>query len=151
MMFEQLVRPFQSRPVTTTRRIVPVVTEAVPETAVISWGKAGTVPVGVRQPDGVDLENIETTGFRLRDCSQKWKQTSRLGEDVDIPIKTPAGTEIGKVTADRTKEITFGRRETAETQPFSYAAVGVAQVIAGLRRDIPGSNSCDAEYTLVYD
>lgn len=146
-MFEQLVRPFQTRPVTTTRRIVPVVTEAVPETAILSWGKAGTVAAGVQQPDGVDLE---IAGFRLNNCAEDWNQKSVTTEEVEAPVKNNAGAEVGKFTVNRIRDITFHRKEIAG-EPFSYAAVGVSEVIAGLRRDIPGSSSCDAKYKFNYD
>lgn len=149
-MFEQLVRPFAARPVTTTRRIVPVVSDAVPETAVITWGKAGTVPTGTQQPDATNLENIESVGFRLHNCYENWNQKNVTTEEATVPIMSSAGTQIGQTTVNRIREIEFSRRETQE-QPFSYAAVGVASVVAGLRSSIPGSNSCDAKYKFNYD
>lgn len=146
-MFEQLIRPFESRSVTTTRRIVPVVSEAIPETAILSWGAAGTVALGVQQPDGVDLL---AGNFRVNDCHETWNQKSVKTESTEVPTLNPAGTAIvGKTTVERIKEIDFTRREP-ETQPFSYVAVGISQAIAGLRRDISGSNSCDAKYKFNY-
>lgn len=148
-MFEQLVRPFAARPVTTTRRIVPVVTEAVAETATLSWGAAGTVAQGILQEEGTDLA---TPGFRVNMCTaEDWNQRSVRTEEVENPI-VAAGTEIeiGKFTTNRIREITFHRKE-ANTQPFSYVAAGVGDVIEGLRRDIPGSSSCAAKYKFNYD
>lgn len=148
-MFEQLVRPFQTRQVTTTKRIIPVKSEAAPQTAIISWGAAGTLPEGVVQPSAVDLESIESIGFQLHSCTENWTQADRVGEESQLPIKTTGGAVIGNATVDRTKEITFRRRE-AEVQPFSFAAVGVTQVISGLRTSIPGSNSCESKFKLSY-
>src|SRR5688572_13415763 len=116
-MFEQLVRPFAARPVTTTRRIVPVVTEAVAETAILSWGAAGTVAQGVLQPEGTDLA---TPGFRVNMCNaEDWNQKTVLTEEVENPVETNSGVEIGKFTTNRIREITFSRKE-ANTQPFSF-------------------------------
>lgn len=147
-MFEQLIRPFESRQVTNTRRIVPVVTDAVAETAILSWGKVGTVALGVQQPDGVDLLSGD---FRLNRCHENWHQKGKPEtEEYEVPLKNANGTDIGKAIAERIKKINFSKRNTDERQPFSYAAVGVRQVIAGLHRDIPGSDSCDHSYSLKY-
>src|SRR5215510_14098678 len=111
-MFEQLVRPFAARPVTTTRRIVPkVISEPTVEEAKITWGSAGTLPEGIVQPVGVNLENIESVGFNVKCASQNWTQASRKGEDVEVPLKTAGGTTFGTIKVDRTKEISFSRKE----------------------------------------
>lgn len=147
-MFEQLIRPFSARPVTTTRRIVPIVTEAVAETAILSWGTAGTVAQGILQEEGTDLA---APGFQVNMCTaEDWNQRSVTTEEVENPVETNSGLEIGKFTTNRIREITFHRKE-ANTQPFSFVAVGVADVIEGLRRDIPGSSSCAAKYRFNYD
>lgn len=117
-MFEQLVRPFTSRQITTTRRIVPIKKEAdaTPKEAKIMWGEAGNLPDEKVQPKGVNLENIENVGFNVRGSIDKWHQSSRESDQVDIPIKDNAGNQIGAATIDRAKDIGFtGRLELRKT------------------------------------
>lgn len=109
-MFEQLVRPFTSRQVTTTRRVVPIKTNDIPETAAIRWGTTGEMPQNVVQPKGVNLENIESVGFNIKGSIDRWNQSVRESELVDIPIKDDAGNQVGTTTVDRVKSMTFTGR-----------------------------------------
>lgn len=143
-MFEQIVRPFAARPIVTTSRRIARVTEATAETAILSWGTAGTVSAGSRQEDGLDLEQV---GFNLNQCNEDWRQNGAPEtEQVEVPVLAQSGTEIGTTTIDRIKKIRFARPATQQQQ-FSYVAAGVSEVIAGLRRDIPGSGTCNHSYT----
>lgn len=108
-MFEQLVRPFTSRQVTTTRRVVPVKTEDKPEVARIAWGAAGRLAQGVVQPKGVNLENIESVGWNIRGSIDKFHQSPNRAEreEVELPIKDGAGNTVGTAKISRAKEITW--------------------------------------------
>lgn len=124
-MFEQLVRPFASRQVTTTRRIVPIRKEdETPEEAIIEWGSPGQLPRGVAQPKGVNLENIESVGFNLRGSIDKFHQSSRESDQVDVPIRDSGGAQIGTVTLDRAQMITYNKKNGEREAPFddSYKA-----------------------------
>jgi hypothetical protein len=132
-MFEQLVRPFTSRQVTTTRRVVPIKTDDTPDNATITWGTAGEMPKNVVQPKGVNLENIESVGFNIKGGIDKWNQSVRESELVDIPIKDAAGNQIGTTTVDRVKSITFtGRIPDDENKggPYLPNYTGTADVPA---------------------
>jgi hypothetical protein len=135
-MFEQLVRPFQTRQIGTTRRIVPVKTDEpqTPEEARLTWGSVGALAQGVVQPKATNLENIESVGWNVRGNIDNFHQTSREGEMVTVPVKDNAGNTIGETTIDRTKEIgfqkpylpNFGYNQNYRPgrKPFSYSAEG---------------------------
>ena len=109
-MFEQLVRPFAARPVTTTRRIVPIVkADDQPEEATVFWGAVGKLPQEFVQPRSTNLENIESVGFNLRGNLDNWKQSSREGENIEIPIRDMDDNQIGRVTVNRVKKLTFNQ------------------------------------------
>jgi hypothetical protein len=118
-MFEQLVRPFATRPVTTTRRIVPIQTDDVPELAIITWGAVGALPPERVQPQGTDLENIESVGFVVRGNIDNWKQSVRESENIEIPIKDKDDNEIGKVKVNRVKKLTFNGPESNDESDSS--------------------------------
>jgi hypothetical protein len=157
-LFEQLVRPFASRQVTTTRRIVPVKTEDKPEEAKITWGEVGQLPQSVVQPQSTNLENIESVGFNLRGSIDKFNQSSRRSELVDVPIRDSGGRQIGTVTLDRAKEITYNKRDTDRAVAYSNygynqnyttdtpylpnftGMAAVADPPAGLRATVPSAN-----------
>lgn len=169
-MFEQLVRPFQSRQIGTTRRIVPAVkTDDKPDEAKIIWGTVGELAREVVQPKGVNLENIESVGFNVRGNIDNWNQTSREGELVDIPIRDNDGNQIGATTVDRTKEIEYTKRlapydwEKNPSNPYFPNYDGVARVqpgqvnftgtksdlirsYPGLRDQVPGADTDKATY-----
>ena len=146
MSFEQLVRPFAARPVIKTSRTVPASVAATAETAILTWGVAGEIPIGVKQEPGVDLE---TVGFNVESCNQDWQQKGTPEvEEVEKPIVNTSGTEIGNALIDRITRITFSSKK--QKQPFSYVAAGVAESIAGLRASIPGFNKCDHSYNFDY-
>ena len=146
MSFEQLVRPFAARPVIKTSRTVPASVAATAETAILSWGVAGELPTGVKQEPGVDLE---TVGFNVEDCNQDWQQKGTPEtEEVEKPIVSTSGTQIGNALIDRITRITFSSKKPK--QPFSYVAAGVAESIAGLRASMPGFNKCDHSYSFDY-
>lgn len=109
-MFEQLVRPFQSRQILTTRRVVPVKVDDTPGEAKIAWGNVGSLPKEVVQPKGVNIENIMDVGFNIRGNIDNWHQSSREPEYVDVPIKDADGNEIGSVTLDRAKQIGYDKK-----------------------------------------
>jgi hypothetical protein len=111
-MFEQLVRPFQSRQVTTTRRIVPAVhkPDEKPDEAKITWGSTGALPQGKVQPKSTNLENIESVGFNLRGNIDNFHQSVREGEEVDVPIRDNSGNQIGTATLDRATSITYNNK-----------------------------------------
>lgn len=135
-MFEQLVRPFQSRSIGTTRRIVPVQTDppATPDEARITWGSVGALAQGVVQPKGTDLENIETVGWNVRGSIDKFNQSSRRDERVELPINDESGNRVGTATIDRAKEVEFkkpylpnfgyNQNYRPGRKPFSYEAEG---------------------------
>ena len=110
-MFEQLVRPFQSRQIGTTRRIVPVKVDDTPDEAMIAWGAVGDLPQGAVQPKGVNLENIENVGFNIRGSIDKFHQSPNREEsereEVDLPIKDGAGNTVGTATISRAKSLTW--------------------------------------------
>jgi len=71
-MLEALIRPFEERQVTGTRRLVGKAKRQPVETAQLIWGSAGTLPTAVveTEPDGTttpakvkarDVQNVETT------------------------------------------------------------------------------------------
>lgn len=109
-MFEQLVRPFQSRQIGTTRRIVPVKVDDTPDEATITWGSTGNLPQGAVQPKGVNLENIESVGFNLRGNIDNFNQTSRENEQVELAINDESGNRVGTAVIERAKEITYANK-----------------------------------------
>ena len=119
-MFEQLVRPFASRTVTTTRRIVPIKVDETPDEAKIAWGTTGSLPTGVVQPKATNLENIESVGFNLRGNIDNFHQSSREPDFVDVPIRDSGGNEIGTVTLDRAKSITYNNKNMDPQKQFGY-------------------------------
>ena len=133
-MFEQLVRPFQSRLIGTTRRIVPIKVDDTPQEARITWGSVGNLAQGVVQPKGVNLENIESIGWNLRGNIDNFQQSSRRSEFIDLDITDEAGNKVGTATIDRAKEIdykkpylpNFGYNQNyrPNRKPFSYEAEG---------------------------
>lgn len=155
MIFETIVRPFQSRPVTATRRVVSAVGEAGdPGTATLTWGEAGTVARGVKQEEG---RNLELVGFNLNDCEEIWSQKGDpVTEDITTPIVTAEGGEIGTTTWKRIREIKFEKREeqgSTGSNPITnaFVASGVAESIAGLQAMVPGSGKCASTYKLRYN
>lgn len=143
-MFEQLVRPFQTRLIGTTRRIVPVKVDDTPDEARITWGSTGNLAQGVVQPKGVNLENIETVGWNLRGSIDKFHQSSREDEQVELPINDDNGNRVGTAVIDRAKEVdykkpylpNFGNNQNyrPNRKPFSYEAEGKPRQV-----DIPPS------------
>ena len=143
-MFEQLIRPFQSRQIGTTRRLVPIKVDDTPDGATITWGSTGNLPQGVAQPKGVNLENIESVGFNLRGNIDNFHQTSRESEQVDVPIRDNSGTQIGTATIDRAKEITYANKNGQRLLPqgnFGYTSpnfTGVGYVVPTPMEEVPG-------------
>lgn len=133
-MFEQIVRPFTSRQITTTRRIVPVKVDDTPEEARITWGSTGNLAQGVVQPKSVNLENIENVGWNIRGSIDKFHQSSREDDRVELPITDDAGNRVGTATIDRAKEVDFkkpylpnfgyNQNYRPNRKPFSYEAEG---------------------------
>jgi hypothetical protein len=139
-LFEQLVRPFQTRQIGTTRRIVPVRTNVpeTPEEARITWGSTGNLAQGVVQAKGVNLENIETVGWNLRGNIDNFNQSSRRDEQVELAINDESGNRVGTAVIDRAKEVGFQKPFDPKSfsnfgynpnyrpnrKPFSYEAEG---------------------------
>ncbi|HJQ59431.1 MAG TPA: hypothetical protein VJ890_21165 [Vineibacter sp.] len=169
-MFEQLVRPFQSRQIGTTRRIVPVKVDDTPDEAKIAWGSVGELPQGAVQPKGVNTENIESVGFNLRGSIDNFHQSSRESDFVDVPIRDAAGNQIGSVTLDRAKSITynkkgdpylnqFGYNPDYGNKQFTYDAGAAGKTVtastsatapAGMRANVPSSNVSQRTDVYVY-
>lgn len=148
MSFEQIVRPFQSRPVTATKRVIrSVVTSPTePLTATLTWGAAGEIVQGAKQVQGVDLEAV---GFTLNRCNDDWKQVGQPETELEeIPIYSPdeSGTQIGKTTSKRVTKISFKKKGDLNPPSNAYFVAGQAEITAGLRASIPGSDSCSASY-----
>lgn len=149
-MFEQIVRPFERRPVTATRRVVPSVATGDVGEAVLTWGAAGTVATGAVQEPGVDYEDV---GFNIECCEGNWVQYGEPEvEPIQPPIKNMAGTQVGYAEAERIKKITFKDTHKSscysDLRSWSYVASGVTEVMAGLKRDIPAASSCRSTYKL---
>lgn len=167
-MFEKLVRPFQTRLIGTTRRIVPIKVDDTPGEAKIAWGAVGMLPEEKVQPKGVNLENIESVGFNVKGNIDNFHQTSREDEQVAIPVRDEAGNQIGETTVARAKSITYNKKELDKPSNFGPSAnfgynqnyttnpdgnyapymanfTGVAEVqdrtLNGLRKDIPSNNT----------
>lgn len=178
-MFEQLVRPFQTRLIGTTRRIIPVKTDDTPEDARITWGSTGNLAQGVVQPKGVNLENIESVGWNLRGNIDNFNQSSRRSEFIDLDIKDEAGNTVGKATIDRANEIDYQKRympnfnnqsSRSNREPFTYEAgtkpkrnditpatptvipvsSGTNQTPPGLRANVPGKDVSGRSDVYVY-
>ena len=147
MSFEQLVRPFAARPVIKTSRTVPASVAATAETAILRWGVAGKLPVGIKQEPGVDLE---TVGFTLEQCNQDWQQKGTPEtEEVEKPIVNTSGGQIGTALLDRITEITFSSK--SQNPPTNaFVAAAVTESISGLRASMPGFNKCDHSYNFNY-
>lgn len=149
-MFEQLVRPFAARPVTNSRKIVPVVIQESVETAAITWGVSGTLPTEVAQPSATTLENIMAVGFNIRGSVDKFNQSSRRSEFVDVPIRDEGGTQIGTTTVDRVKSITYSQRNrvsgganpnTVNTAYLpNFTGVAGSAAPTGLRAAVPAND-----------
>lgn len=152
-MFETIVRPFQSRQVITTRRIVPSVSDGSDTgTAVLTWGEAGTIEKGAKQEEG----DLASAGFTTNCCDDTWDQKGDpVTEDIDAPVSTASGTQVGTFTTRRIREISFQNKKNgpcdSDFTEFSYAAAGVAEVIAGLEADMPASRNCNATFKLNYN
>jgi hypothetical protein len=136
-MFEYIVRPSQTQPVLATTRIVKSVSIATGATAILSWGVAGAVPAGARQlPPKVGSQTLG--GFSVTNAVETWSQT-------DPPVTEDV--QIEGVTIKRVREITFHTIVQAlDAQPFSLAAEGVTDVVAGLLRDMPGNRTKQSTY-----
>lgn len=152
-MFEQIVRPFQSRPVVTTRRIVPSVSDGSDTgTAVLMWGEAGKIELGAKQEEG----DLASAGFTTNCCDDTWSQKGTpITDDIDNPVTTSGGAQVGTFTTRRIRQISFQNKKNgpcdSDFTEFSYAAAGVAEVIAGLEADMPASKNCNATFKLNYD
>ena len=136
-MFEQLVRPFQSRQIGTTRRIVPVKVDDTPDEAKIAWGSVGELPQGAVQPKATNLENIENVGFNLRGSIDNFHQTSRESDEIEVPIRDNAGNQIGTATIDRAKEITYTKKGGKRWIPDGNFS-GYMPNFTGVGYDAPG-------------
>jgi hypothetical protein len=147
MSFEQLVRPFAARPVTTTSRVIPTVKPAVSETAILSWGVAGEIPQGVKQEAGADL----TGSFTVKQCNDDWKQKGQPETTLhDVPTLTAAGAPTGIIArVERIDKIRFEKREQQQSNPSSnaFVASAVAESVAGLKAAISGPNKCDSSFS----
>jgi hypothetical protein len=144
-MFEQIVRPFQSRQVITTRRIVPSVSDGSDTgTAVLTWGEAGKIERGAPQEDGLDYG---TAGFNVECCNDTWDQSGQP-ETEDVEIRSG-------VTVRRVRQIAFKNEHKngcfEDITSWSYVASGVAESVAGLESDIRGLRNCKATYKLNFD
>lgn len=160
-MFEQLVRPFQSRQVTTTRRIVPAIhkPDEKPNEARITWGSTGQLPPSVVQPKATNLENIESVGFNVRGSIDNWNQSVREGEQVTIPVRDNSGNQIGETVVDRTKSITYTGRVN-QNQPYlpnfghnqNYQNLTGISATApdGLRGNVPSADTTQSTYNFTY-
>ena len=178
-MFEQLVRPFQTRLIGTTRRIVPVKVDDTPDEARITWGSTGNLAQGVVQPKGVNLENIESVGWNLRGNIDNFNQSSRRDERVELAINDESGNRVGTATIDRANEIDYQKRympnfnnqsSRRNQEPFSYEAggkpkrnditpstptvipvsSGTNQTPPGLRANVPGKDVSGRSDVYVY-
>jgi hypothetical protein len=167
-MFEQLVRPFVSRQIGTTRRIVPVKVDDTPDEARITWGTAGNLPEGVVQPKATNLENIEGVGFNLRGSIDKFNQSVRESDFVDVPIRDSGGSQIGTVTLDRAKSITYDRKgepflsqfnQNNSNKPFTYEAGATGKTLtastsatapAGMRANVTSTNVTQRTDVYIY-
>ena len=137
-MLEQIVRPFQSPQVLTTRRIVKSVSApvATPPTAVLTWGKAGTIPAGVRQLDPATAGS--QGGFSVVGAQEDWTQSGApVTETVDV----------GGAQVKRVREIAFQRiTDTVNANPAGLAAAAVSDVVSGLLTSIEGNRATRAKY-----
>lgn len=177
-MFEQLVRPFQTRLIGTTRRIVPVKVDDTPDEARITWGSTGNLAQGIVQPKGVNLENIESVGWNLRGNLDNFNQSSRRDEQVELAINDESGNRVGTAVIERANEIDYQKRympnfnnqsSRRDREPFSYEAgakpkqatpaatgtiipvsSGTNQTPPGLRANVPGKDVSGRSDVYVY-
>lgn len=71
-MLESLIRPFEIRPVTGTRRLVGKSKKQAAQTAQLTWGTAGTLPTAV-----VDTAPDDTTNPKTKRQDQQNTETKR--------------------------------------------------------------------------
>jgi hypothetical protein len=145
-MFEQIVRPFQTRDVLQTRRIVKSLSTKTGERAFLTWGAAGTIPAGALQPPPTPA--APQPGFNvIQDSPAQWVQTEEpVTEEV----------QVGGVTIKRVRAITFhtlaNNLPGFEPTPInSTVAAGVSDVVAGLLRDISGTRAKTATYKTTWE
>lgn len=154
-MFEQIVRPFVSRPVTATRRVVPAVSDGSDTgTAVLTWGRAGAIERGAKQEEGEDLASV---GFNVECCDDVWDQKGEPEREENRGPLYAAGTDnkIGEAVYSRVTEISFRSQKKngcfQDLESWSYAAAGVLESIAGLEASIPAAKNCNSTFKLRYN
>lgn len=100
---EQIIRPFQSREILTTRRIISTSLKIPVQEAGVEWGAAGDMP------SAVEVEKDEEGGmsFNVVDCDDKFDEKNRKFST--IRIEQPDHPE-NYVVVERINQITFNKK-----------------------------------------
>lgn len=112
---ESIVRPFARPNSLATRRIVASAEKVEVGTAVISWGKAGTL-AAAHQIDAIDETG---TNFTVHLIDEQYDEQSRLTDVRRIEQTLPNGTKNPDnfVDLDRPYQVTFKKVELDSKRP----------------------------------
>lgn len=110
---EAIVRPFARPNSLATRRIVASNTKIEVGTAVISWGKSGTI-AAAHQIDAIDESG---TNFTVVTCDDKYDELSRKEDPVRITQTLDDGTTNPDNFVDVNRPYELAFRKTSETDP----------------------------------
>jgi hypothetical protein len=100
-MLEELVRPFQSPAVISSRRIVTSNTKAPLETAHLEWGKSGALPSAIETAADQPAQGIN---FNTKKEDQHLKEKTRETERVKVQQE---GNPDNYVVIERVKSVSF--------------------------------------------
>lgn len=115
---ESIVRPFVAPNRLATRRLVAAREKIDVEPAILSWGKAGTIP-GATQIDAPDADSF--LSFTVKDCDEGFSEISRKTTVVRV---TQDGAPENFVDFNRIDQIAFQKdtkpKASSSTQWISY-------------------------------
>lgn len=124
MPLESIVRPFQRPDRLATRRLIAASTKIDVGEAVISWGKAGTIP-GATQIDEPDEDS--SFSFTVKDCDEGFQELSRKVTPIRIEQE---GVPENFVIFNRIDEMKMTKdtkpKESNTTNWVSYVEIALA-------------------------
>lgn len=145
MSIEGIVRPFTAPAALSTRRIVTSKATDTNGAASLTWGAAGQIASGVKQPDS-------TITWSLSCCDHTWTQKGApITEDVNVPILDKSGKDTGDyVVVKRVKQIKVANSNKDGCDDSianrSYVAAAVKSTLADFSTSISGNKDCNATY-----
>lgn len=121
---ESIVRPFERPNWLATRRLIAAREKIDVEPAIISWGKAGTIP-GATQIDEPTADSF--LNFTVQDCNDRFTELNRSTTSVRV---TQEGVPENFVDFNRIDQIAFQKdtkpQQSSSTQWVSYVETALA-------------------------